>query len=383
MQLDSLSVAAMTAVMVNVSGVLFLVEMILRNEERVGRIWALSFLAGMLTTICYLIWSFDPAAIWPAAVGNGALVASAGFMWIGCRAYNDRAQAPSVVLVLLGSCAVYETTVIDAASGDWAGALPMFIAIALFTGLGGAEALRGEMGRHRNATALAVVLMLVCVYYAARTIVFVTAGHDAEVFARWFGTTITSIVTVVLTLVALLTTSVLRAERARVHGVTATMELRRTEDGVQLAETFLITFDELIERATARGERVGAVSVRVDDLHQIATAFGVVEADAVAIAWRAATRDAAPAQAQIGEDGQGGLVIAIVPESAAEAHSIAVEIRDVVTAAVREAGVSVIPAVTVGSAVASTSDARAIDLIEAAREVASETSGIEVREIAQ
>ena len=46
MTLDLDSVLVMTALVVNVSGILFIVETLLRRDEGAGRVWALAFLAG-------------------------------------------------------------------------------------------------------------------------------------------------------------------------------------------------------------------------------------------------------------------------------------------------------------------------------------------------
>ncbi len=371
MQLDILSVSVMTAIVVNVSGVLFLLEMILRREERVGRIWGLSFLAGMLTTVAYVVAALDNESVWPAAVGNGALVASAGFMWIGCRAFNRRSTLVMGAVVVAGSFLVYGATALAAAEGVWAGALPMFALIAVFTGLGSFEAFRGEMRRHGTALGLAIVLVLVSVFYVARIIVFVGPGPESPLFISWFGTVTTSAVTLVLTVVALLTTSVLRAERARVRGVTAATALQRGDDGILRSESFALTFGELVRRAAARGEVVGVAAVVVEELGQIATAFGADEAFRVSSAFRRATRDAAPLQTIIGEGAEGELLVALTPAAEDEARDLASALQRGASAAAEGARVTVAPMVTVGVAVASGADSSAEELIGAARRAAS------------
>ncbi len=70
---DLASVLVMTALVVNVSGILFIVETLLRRDEGAGRVWALAFLAGMLTTLSYIVWVQSPGAWWAVAVGNGGV----------------------------------------------------------------------------------------------------------------------------------------------------------------------------------------------------------------------------------------------------------------------------------------------------------------------
>ncbi len=373
MGLDVFTVSVMTAVVVLVAGTLFLLETFLRKDETVGRIWALSFLAGMLTSVAYMIWALDPSSIWPTALGNAAFVSSAGCMWVGCRRFNERGILIAACAVAAGAVATFAAALIDVARGDWAGAFVMFILIAAFAGLGAGESFSGEMRRNRNAIGLAVVLAAESLYYVARTIVFVTQGTESALFRTWFSTESTSLVTVVLTIVALLTTSILRAGLAGVRGVSVTSDLQRTDDGVLRADSFARLFGELVARAGVRGETVGVVSVRVDDLPQITTAFGRGEAESVATAWRQATRRAAPTQSFVGEDGNGGLAVALLPSSPSEARHVATSVRDAVFDGVREARLSVLPIVTVGTAISSRRGITTEDLIAVARATAGET----------
>lgn len=373
MGLDTFSVSVVTAVVVLVAGTLFLLETFLRKAEMVGRIWALSFLAAMLTSVAYMMWALDPDSIWPIALGNAAFVSSAGCMWLGCRRFNERHIPVAASAVAGGAVLTLAAALLDAAAGDWAGAFVMFLLIALFAGLGAGESFSGEMRRNRNAIGLALILAAESMYYIARTVVFVTQGPESALFRTWLSTESTSIVTVVLTIVALLTTSILRAGLAGVRGVSITSDLQRTDDGVLRADSFARLFDELVLRAQERGETVGVVSVRVDDLPQITTAFGRGEADAVATAWRQATRRAAPTQSFVGEDGNGGLAVALLPSSSSEARYIATAVRDAVFDGVREAELSVLPIVTVGTAIASRAGITTEGLIAAARATAGET----------
>ena len=175
LDLDLYSVLVMTAVVVNVSGVLFIVETLLRRDEGAGRIWALAFLAAMLTTLAYVIWVQSPEAWWAIAVGNAAFVAGTGCMWLGCRRFNRRRMAWSS-LVVAAAVAGAATSVFMAGpdGGDWAGALWMFIPLLAFAGAGAVECLRGELRESRTAWVLSAVLLLQSLYYLSRTTAFLT-----------------------------------------------------------------------------------------------------------------------------------------------------------------------------------------------------------------
>src|SRR5690606_31756144 len=102
-------------------------------------------------------------------------------------------------------------------------------------------------------------------------------------------------------------------------------------------------------------------------------AYGRAEADAVAAAWQQAVRSAAPTLSIVGEDGSGGLAVTIVPSSASEARAVAISLRDAVSDGISEARVTVLPIVTVGTAVSRRHGIHTADLVAVARATATET----------
>ena len=120
------SVLVMTALVVNVSGILFIVETLLRRDEGAGRIWALAFLAAMLTTLAYIVWVQSPDGVVghrgrqrrvrraaPAACGSDAGDSTVGG-WGGRRSsWRPRSPAAAIAVFVggtgrrrLGGCAV-------------------------------------------------------------------------------------------------------------------------------------------------------------------------------------------------------------------------------------------------------------------------------------
>jgi hypothetical protein len=370
MTLDLTSVLVMTALVVNTSGVLFIVETLLRRDEGAGRIWALGFLAGMLTTLAYTMWSQNEGAWWAVAVGNGAFVAATGCMWLGCRRFNRRRMDWSVGLVALGVLAAGVSVIVEGeAGGDWAGAVWMFLALIVFAGAGAVECLRGALRESRTAWVLAGVLGLQSLYYVSRTTAFLTSGPDAPLFESAFGTIPTSFVTVVLTIVAVVVTSVLRASRAPMRGYRRRAAVT-TRDGVLEHDVFDGALADLCERASARRELVGVIAVRIEDLDQISTAFGSEVARAVTETWRTGVRHHAPSNALVAEDGPTGLSVGVLVDSAVEARRQAGAIYRGLFDDLGKVGGGVIPVVGVGIAL---SDAAGYDA-QALQRVARDTA---------
>ncbi len=379
MNLDLDSVLVMTALVVNVSGILFIVETLLRRDEGAGRVWALAFLAAMLTTLAYVIWVQTPGAWWAIAVGNAAFVAGTGCMWLGCRRFNGRRMGwPSLIVAAAVIGAAVAVFVEGPDAGDWAGALWMFVPLVAFAGAGAIECLRGELLESRTAWVLSAVLGFQSLFYLSRTTAFVTSGPESSLFTDGFGTIPTSFVTVTLTIVAVVVTSVLRAARAPMRGHLRPAGSGGASDGIFSQDVFGGVMSGLCSRARWRNELVGVIAVRIDDLEQISTAFGSDVARAVTETWRTGVRRHAPSNSFVAEDGPSGLLVGVLVESPREARRQAGVIYRGLFEDLGRVGVGgdagaggVIPVVGVGVALSDTTGYDADALSSVARDAAS------------
>lgn len=366
------SVIIMTALVVNVSGILFIVETLLRRDEGAGRVWALGFLAAMLTTLAYMVWSQSPGAWWAVAVGNAAFVAGTGCMWLGCRRFNGRRMAWSSWLVGAAVVAAGIAVGVEGPDGgDWAGAVWMFVALLVFAGAGAAECVRGALRESRTAWVLAFVLGVQSLYYVSRTTAFLIAGPESALFQNAFGTIPTSFLTIILTIVAVVVTSVLRATRAPMRGYLRLAGLGTAKGGILSRDVFDVALAGLCERASSRSELVAVLAVRIDDLDQISTAFGSEVARAVTETWRTGVRRHAPSNALVGEDGTTGLVVGVLVDSAHEARRLAGVVYRGLFDDLGKVGGGVIPVVGVGVALSDSAGYAGPALERVAREAAS------------
>ncbi|MBD3940786.1 hypothetical protein IF188_03605 [Microbacterium sp. NEAU-LLC] len=372
MILDLDSVLVVTALVVNVSGVLFILETLLRRDEGAGRIWSIAFLAAMLTTLAYTVWAQSDGAWWAVAVGNASFVAGTGCMWLGCRRFNSRRMSWSSGLVIAAVVAAFAAVAIEGdAGGDWSGALWMFVPLLAFAGAGAVECLRGSMRESRTAWVLGAVLGFQSLYYVSRTTAFVTSGPDSALFQSAFGTLTTSLLTVTLTIVAVVVTSVLRASRAPMRGYARRTDETIGSEGLLTGETFANVLDGLCRRGARRGETIAVTAVRVDDLDQISTAFGSEVAGNVAETWRAGVRRYAPTNAVVAEDGPTGIAVALAVTSAQEARRQAGAVYRGLFDDLGRVGGGVIPVVGVGVALSDSVGYDPEGLLRVAREAAS------------
>ncbi len=371
MSLDVATVVIMTALVVNVSGVLFILETLLRRDEGAGRIWSLAFLSAMLTTLAYTIWVQSDSAWWAIAIGNAAFVSGTGCMWLGCRRFNGRGLRWSSVLVAAAVVAAGTAVVVAGdQGGDWAGALWMFLPLLGFAAAGAVECLRGELRESRTAWVLGAVLGFESLYYISRTTAFLTSGPDSALFQSAFGTVSTGVLTVTLTIVAVVVTSVLRASRAPMRGYLRDGGSADLDEGIVSAESFDTALAALCRRGARRSEQIAVTAVRLDDLDEISTAFGSDVAGAVSETWRSGVRRHAPTNAVVAQDGATGLVVALAVTSAQEARRAAGAIYRGLFDDLGKVGGGVIPVVGVGVALSETSGHDPSELVRAAREAA-------------
>ncbi|MFJ6652589.1 hypothetical protein ACIQLJ_07330 [Microbacterium sp. NPDC091313] len=349
--IDLFTVTLIAAVVIVVSTVLYLIETLLRKDGVPGRLWAVAFLAGSFSVSAYLVWAADPTAFLAVAVGNGAFVATAGFIWLGARAFNHRSLRVAGAVLALGVAVVVIASALPGPTGGaWAGAVFLFLGNAVFALLGAVETRRGVLAAHWNAIGLTAALGIEAAFFVARTVVFVAAGADSELFRSWFGSEQTSVLTIALTIVAVVTTSVLRAGESHLRGRPDTYTIQVALDGVLTRDSFRSATVTLLERAQLNGESMCVMAVRVDDVHRMSVAFGPGEAEAVIRAWRTGVRRSAPSASLVGDSTSSELLCAYLTTSFSDVRRTASILHRRLLDDFGGLGISVIPVVGVGVA---------------------------------
>ncbi|MEU1973296.1 hypothetical protein ABZ477_16710 [Microbacterium sp. NPDC019599] len=325
-----LATTLLTATVVVTCGVLFLLETLARRDTLAGRIWSMAFLAGILTVVCYLLWAIAPdGRAWIAiSFGNAALVATVGCLWLGASALNGHRLRWTVGAVLVLCLVTMAAALAEGPDGgDWAGGVAMFLSVAVVA-LGGAiETRRGRMGETILSLALTAVLGITAGYYLGRTVVFVVVGPDSTLFQTYFGGFTTAVLTVVLTIVAMMTGSILRGRDSARRRSEESEAVSAGGADVLAARAFDRATTAVISRAEANAELFALIVLRMDDLPQIGMAFGTAAQAEVAAQWRDGVRRYAPSMSIVGEGGPTTMLVALQPSTAGEARRIASRIH--------------------------------------------------------
>ena len=371
MTLDPDTVKFITALVVHVAGGVFVLETMLRKDDRAGRVWALGFIGGMIATEAYLVDAVTDAGWWSLAVGNGAWVAAIGLLWLGARVFNGREARRAAMLIAAAALLASVAVLLDRSDSDaWSGVWVMFAANAVFAALGAIESLRGAMGRTRTALGLAGVLALASLFQVVRLISAVTLGTSHPLFTEWVSSGIAGVATTCLVIVAVISASVLRAEQVRLRGTEDSSLMAIAPDGVLLVPSFVRVLGGRLMRANRRAELFAVLVIRIDALSRIATAFGVDEAEHVRQAARAAARRLSPTTAALGTDDHGTLMLAFQPTSPADARQLAARMHRAMLDQLATAGVPVVPPIGMGVSLTSITGYDRDTLLDAAQHAA-------------
>lgn len=350
--LDLFTTSFATAVVIVVSSTVFLLETVVRRESASGRYWAAAYVAGILVTFCYVAWTIDRGLWIAVAIGNAGFVAQMGLMWLGCRVFNGRlgtvhriAAAAAAVLTLVASIAQREV-------GDWAGAPVMFAGIGLFALLGALETLRGALREVFAAWGLTFVLAAAAAYYLARTLVFLTAGPESALFNEWFGTNMSSIVTIALTIVAVVSTSVLRVVSTASPPVPGGAEADRRGTALISPDTFRAVVEDIARRSERAGAPMAIVAIRIAGLTEIAKAFGQGAAELVEANWQDAVHRHLPPHVVGGSLDESTVALLLCASDAADAAATGDELRQGLIDGIVGLRDAVLPAIGVGYALA-------------------------------
>ncbi|MFB2599484.1 GGDEF domain-containing protein [Herbiconiux sp. P17] len=326
MALDLATLLVVSGLVIILCGISFIVNTAMRRNDASGRLWSISFIAGMLTALSFLVWSVSPSLWWVLAIGNTAYVISIGAIWSGARMFNGRKSHIWVALAGGGVIALL-TGLEGPDSGLWAGSTGLFIGIAVFAGLGGAETMRSRMRRNLNARILSFCLWIVCAFYVLRSSIFVTLGPENPVFATYFGSEITTVITIVLVLLGTISMSILQAERSGARALGDVTVGVHSVVGVLSAASFMQQWADWVERASFNGDRLAMIAMDVDNLPQMNTAFGRTFGDTAIRSVAQIVRHYTPTTSLLGHTGAGRFVIVVVTANANEAERLAIRLQ--------------------------------------------------------
>jgi diguanylate cyclase (GGDEF)-like protein len=192
---------------------------------------------------------------WANPSGNTLLVLGAACAWAASRSLSG---SPTPVWMLLPAPAL--TAIVsfadDPANNVWTGGAVFLAMMSAMFALSARELGRIDRALTRIRTSVASAATFICIFYALRCVTFMIDGQDGEVFKLYFGSAVTTIVSLVFLVIISFSMSILSSEET-----TKDLRTRAGHDGL----TGLLNRSEFL-RLSRRDTRENSAALLLADL---------------------------------------------------------------------------------------------------------------------
>lgn len=279
--------------------------------------WCVALVLFLVGASLYLL---DGSAdqVWANPSANALLVAGAGGVWAAARSL--RTDSPRYWQLLLGPAITgIASSLDDPAVNDWSGGAVFLGMMCLMFTLASLELIRLEPGFSDVRLPLGAASGLLSVFYLGRCIVFVALGPRDPVFVVFFGSSVTTLVTMVLLIAVSFSMAALSSEQA-----TKDLSARANQDGL----TGLLNRQGFLDRAgnELRRRSVAGTSVLIladlDHFKAVNDTYGHAAGDRVLQAFAAVCRNSVRPGDLIGRYGGEEFVILLSDTGADRAQEL-------------------------------------------------------------
>lgn len=221
MRSETFAFLAASVIVAGSCALLFVVYSRRAFSSRYMSLWLTASLLVVLCTISYLAEAQLEHPPLVAALGNGAMLGAAGFVWLGCRSFNRLSiRLGWVVAAVL---AVMILTVLPSSVDPTRqGMFPKLIGLTAFSALTAFESRRGVLGSFRVSWVMTIAQLLYALYAGSRAMALSLQGHDGSLFVNYFNVEIMTTVSLAFVLVNTIVLVLIRIEELvvrRGHGV--------------------------------------------------------------------------------------------------------------------------------------------------------------------
>lgn len=244
MILDTATLRVAFALMALVMGALFYFSAYRSTRSAYSAWWCVALLLFLAGSACFLL-DGTPHQVWANPLGNVLLVSGVASVWAAARSLRMlkcNVWLSIAVPVIAGIAAILD----NPASNTWAGGAVFLASMCLFIGLASRELWQLEPGYSRVRIPTAVAAGSVAAFYVGRLVAFIAEGPAGPTFVTYFGSSVTTLVTMVFLVVGSFSMAELSTEQQ-----TRALRTVARQDGL----TGLLNRSAFIELAAAELDR--------------------------------------------------------------------------------------------------------------------------------
>jgi diguanylate cyclase (GGDEF)-like protein len=322
MVLDTATLRIAFGVMALVLGLLFYFSSYRTTRSPYSGWWCLALVFFLGGSAAFLL-NGTSHQWWANILGNVLLVHGGVAVWAGARSLRE--VAPKRWLFTgLPLVTLLATAVDDPGTNVWAGSVVFLAAMCLTLALASQELWRLEPGYSRVRVPMAAAAAVMAVFYFGRLVFFLLDGQDGPIFVTYFGSAVTTMVTMVLLVVVSFSMAGLSTEQQ-----TRALRMVATRDdltGLLNRKAFLdLAAGLLNDRAVTQG--TGALILAdLDNFKAVNDTYGHAAGDVALQAFAGACQDTVRSTDLVGRYGGEEFVLLIPGASSARAEHIAEEI---------------------------------------------------------
>lgn len=275
MILDTATLRVAFAAMALVLALLFYFSTFRSTRSPYSAWWCAALLLFLSGSAAFLF-NGTPQQPWANPLGNILLVSGAACVWAGARSLRN--LKPNLWLSLALPVIAGAVAAIDSpATNTWAGGAVFLASMAALIGLAAHELWRLEPGYSRARVPMAITAGGVAAFYFCRLVVFLFQGPDGPIFATYFGSAATTLVTMVLLVVVSFSMAGLSTEQQ-----TRALRTVATQDGLTgllNRSAFLEAAAEELARSKADNSGGSLILADLDHFKSVNDTFGHAAGD--------------------------------------------------------------------------------------------------------
>jgi diguanylate cyclase (GGDEF)-like protein len=319
MVLDTVTLRIAFALMALVLGLLFYFSAYRFTRSPYSGWWCLALVFFLAGSAAFLL---DGTAHqwWANPLGNVLLVHGGVAVWAGARSLRE-VRPQRWIFTGLPLVTLVASALDNPATNTWSGG-PVFLgAMSLTVGLAARELWRLEPGYSRVRVPMAAAAGGLSVFYFGRLVFFVLEGQDGPTFVTYFGSEVTTLVTMVMLVVVSFSMAALSSEQQ-----TRALRMVATRDdltGLLNRKAFMeIAAEHLADPAVTRA--TGALILAdLDHFKAVNDTYGHAAGDVALQAFAAACRDTVRTTDLAGRYGGEEFILLIPGATADRAERIA------------------------------------------------------------